>query len=302
MNRKIEALQEAAALKAKESAERVERALEKMLKQGQVINFKTVSGVANVSAAYLYKHPELRSRIETLRDQQKNNSKPKQPPPASDNSKGVIIYNLRAENKKLRTDIEELRRINESLTGRLYQLQNTNNLAERLRIENESLQQQVKELQNSLAECESKLPTKVTPISKAKRKSNDILESIKTKLDNLGVKQNATLVKVINSSSELEVLTALDAVLQYAGTNDISNIGGLVVDAIKQKWQPSAPLKSGLQESEFSKWFEAAQKKGIVLASQLDRDVGEIIVYLRDGSTATYTKMKQQYPLESLTL
>ena len=209
---------------------------------------------------------------------------------------------MRAENKKLRTDIDELRRINESLTGRLYQLQNTNNLAERLRTENESLQQQVKELQNSLAECQSKLPQKVTPISRARRKSNDIPESIKARLENLGVRLNATLVKVINSSSELEVLTALDAALQYAGANDVSNIGGLVVDAIKQKWQPSAPLKSGLQESEFSRWFEAAQKKGIVLASQLDRDTKEIILYLRDGSTATFTEMKQQYPLENLTL
>ena len=184
---------------------------------------------------------------------------------------------MRAENKKLRTDIDELRRINESLTGRLYQLQNTNNLAERLRTENESLQQQVKELQNSLAECESKLPQKVTPISRARRKSNDIPESIKARLENLGVRLNATLVKVINSSSELEVLTVLDAALQYAGANDVSNIGGLVVDAIKQKWQPSALLKSGLQESDFSRWFEAAKKKGIVLASELDRDTKEII-------------------------
>ena len=309
MNRKIQALQEAAASKAKESAQRVEKALDKMLKQGQLINFKSVAHVANVSTAYLYKQPELRNRIETLRDQQKNNSKPKQPPPASDNSKAVIIYNLRAENKKLRTDIDELRRINESLTGRLYQLQNTNNLAERLKTENESLQQQVKELQNSLAECELKLPQKVTPISKAKRKSNDIPESIKTKLDNLRVKLNANLVKVINSFSELEVLMALDAVEQYASSNNINNSGGLIVDAIKQKCSPSAPLKSTLtvsssqpQESDFYRWFEAAQKKGIVLASQFDRDVGEIILYLRDGSTATYTKMKQQYPLNDLTL
>ncbi len=127
-NRKIEALQEAAAEKARESAERVEKALEKMIKQGQIITFKSVAHVANVSTAYLYKQAELRSRIETIRDQQKNSSKPKQPPPASDNSKAVIIYNLRAENKKLRTDIDELRRINESLTGRLYQLQNINNI------------------------------------------------------------------------------------------------------------------------------------------------------------------------------
>ncbi len=106
-----------------------------------------------------------------------------------------------------------------------------------------------------------------------------------------------------------QVLTALDAVEQYARANDVTNTGGLVVDAIKQKWQPSAPLKAtnGVsstqpQESDFSKWFEAARKKGIVLASQLDRDTKEIILYLRDGSTATYTKMKQQYPLENLTL
>lgn len=304
MNRKIEALQEAAAEKALVTAERVEKALEKMVKQGHIITFKSVAHVANVSTAYLYKQAELRSQIETLRDQQKNRSKPKQPPPASDNSKAVIIYNLRAENKKLRTDIDELRRINESLTGKLYQLQTTNNLAERLRTENESLQQKVKELQNILAECESKLPRKVTPISRVKQKSNDISESIKTKLDSLGVKLNATLFKVINSTSELEVLTALDAVEQYALFNDVSNTGGLVVDAIKQKWEPSAPSKATLiisssesQESEFSRWFEAARKKGIVLASQLDRDTKEIILYLRDGSTATYTKMKQQYPL-----
>lgn len=309
MNRKIEALQEAAASKAKASAERVEKALEKMLKQGQLINFKSVAHVANVSTAYLYKQPELRSRIEVLRDQQKNSSKLKQLPPASDNSKAVIIYNLRAENKKLRTEIVELRKINESLTGRLYQLQNTNTLAERLRTENESLQQQLKKLQNSLAECESKLPQKVTSISKAKSKSNVIPESIKTKLVSLKVKLNTTLVKVINSTSELEVLTALDAVEQYALFNDVSNNGGLVVDAIKQKWEPSAPLKATNtvssnqpQESEFSRWFEAARKKGIVLASQLDRDSKEIILYLHDGSTATYTKMKQQYPLGNLTL
>lgn len=54
------------------------------------------------------------------------------------------------------------------------------------------------------------------------------------------------------------------------------------------------------QESEFSIWFEAARKKGIVLASQLDRDTKEIILYLRDGSRVNYSQMKKQYPLENL--
>ncbi len=42
-NRKIEALQEAAAQKARESASRVEKALEKIIKQGQIISFKSVA-------------------------------------------------------------------------------------------------------------------------------------------------------------------------------------------------------------------------------------------------------------------
>lgn len=145
MNRKIEALQEAAASKARESAERVEIALGKMIKQGQVVTFKSVAHVANVSTAYLYKQSDLRSRIEKLRDQQKQQVKIKQPPLASDNSKAVIIYNLREENKRLRTDIDGLRRANESLTGKLYQLQGASDLVERLRIENESLKQQLDE-------------------------------------------------------------------------------------------------------------------------------------------------------------
>jgi hypothetical protein len=115
-----------------------------MIKQGQKITFSTVAQVANVSTAYLYKQPDLRSRIEALRDQQKQRSKPKQPPPASDNSKAVIIQSLRAENKRLRGQIDEIRKINESLTGKLYQLQSSQNLADRFKAENAELRKQQK--------------------------------------------------------------------------------------------------------------------------------------------------------------
>ena len=116
-NRKIEALQEAAAQKAKEAAERVDKTIEKMIKQGQVISFKSVAQAANVSTAYLCKQEDLRNRIATLRDQQKQRPKLKHAPPASDNSKSVIISTLREENKKLRAEIDGLRRINEGTTA-----------------------------------------------------------------------------------------------------------------------------------------------------------------------------------------
>lgn len=169
-NRKIEALQEAAAHKSKESAERVEKALERMIKQGQVISFKSVAQTANVSTAYLYKQEDLRSRIETLREQQKQSPKSKQAPPASDNSKSVIISTLREENKKLRAEIDGLRRINEGLAGRVYHLQGADDLAERFKVENAELKKQ-------LDECRSQTPSalpqddpKVTSIDKKRSK------------------------------------------------------------------------------------------------------------------------------------
>ncbi len=233
-NRKIEALQEAAAQKAREAEERVEKALEKMVKQGQKITFATVAQVANVSTAYLYKQPDLRSRIETLRDQQKNQGKPKHPPPASDKSKAVIIESLRGENKRLRGEINELRKINESLTGRLYQLQSSQNLAERLRAENTELRKQ-------LEDCRSRYPAepptdnpKVTPIDKGKTRG--ITDRIKDELDRLGIKLNSTLTRKIKTADEETVLNALAALEEAMGSGNVRNVSGFLVQAISQGW------------------------------------------------------------------
>jgi hypothetical protein len=233
-NRKIEALQEAAAQKARESEERVEKALEKMIKQGQKITFSTVAQVANVSTAYLYKQPDLRSRIETLRDQQKQRSKPKQPPPASDNSKAVIIQSVRAENKRLRGEIDELRKINETLTGRLYQLQSSQNLVDRLRAENAELKKQ-------LEECRSRLPAeppndnpKVTPIDKGKTRG--ITNRIKDELERLDIKLNSTLTRKIKTADEETVLNALAALEKAISSGNVRNASGFLVRAITEGW------------------------------------------------------------------
>ncbi len=233
-NRKIEALREAAAQKARESEERVEKALEKMIKQGQKITFATVAQVANVSTAYLYKQPHLRNRIETLRDQQKQRSKPKQPPPASYNSKGVIIQSLRAENKRLRGEIDELRKINESLTGKLYQAESSQNLADCLRAENAELRKQ-------LEDCRSRHPAapptdnpKVTPIEKGKTRG--IADRINDELDRLGIKFNSTLTRIIKAADEETVLNALAALEEAMGSGNVKNASGFLVRAITEGW------------------------------------------------------------------
>ena len=44
-------------------------AIDKLLKQREPVNFQKVAEVSGVSAATLYKHPEVRKRIEFLRQQ-----------------------------------------------------------------------------------------------------------------------------------------------------------------------------------------------------------------------------------------
>lgn len=273
MNRKIEALQEAAASKAKESAQRVELALDKMLKQGQLINFKSVAHVANVSTAYLYKQTELRNRIETLRDEQKNRSKPKQPPPASDNSKAVIIYNLRAENKKIRTEIDELRKINESLTGRLYQLQDASNLAERFKTENAELKQQLEECRRYQIKPPASPPDhpKVTSLEKKRTGRSGISDNIKQQLIDSGIQLNSTLTKTIKSASESTVLNAIAAFKEAMATDNIEKPGAWLKSAIEDGWLPNEPLASETAigvKNEFAQWFELASSMGIARARQ----------------------------------
>ncbi|NJL09236.1 MAG: hypothetical protein HC908_00395 [Calothrix sp. SM1_7_51] len=242
-NRKIEALQNSASQKAKLSAERVDKALETMVKQGQIINFKSVAQSANVSTAYLYKQSDLRNRIEKLRDQQHLQPKAKQIPLASDSSKAVIIANLRESNKQLKAENEKLRQINESLTGELYKLQGANDLKERFRLENEKLTQEVLQLKKELAYLESNFPRKVISITKASSKAEDIPEFIHHKLSVLNVKINLSLTKLIIASHEQEVIKALLAVEQYIQYHSVRNINGLVLQAIKEKWSPSDSLQ-----------------------------------------------------------
>jgi len=97
-----------------------------------------VAREAGLSVSYLYKYPEIKERIEILRKQQLKADKPTTAQKASDNSKTVIIYQLRERIKQLEAEVIGLRRVNEGIAGRLYHLQGADDLAERLKVENES--------------------------------------------------------------------------------------------------------------------------------------------------------------------
>ncbi|ADT96864.1 MULTISPECIES: DUF6262 family protein [Mycobacteriaceae] len=65
--RRITALTEAAKVKSQNKTRDAEQAIRRLIKRGDPITFQAVQREAGVSHAFLYNHPELRTRIEHLR-------------------------------------------------------------------------------------------------------------------------------------------------------------------------------------------------------------------------------------------
>ncbi len=299
-NRKIEALQEAAAQKAKESAERVDKAIARIIKDGGIISFKSIAQAANVSTAYLYKQETFRNRIETLRDQQKQRPKSKQPPLSSDNSKLVIISTLREENKRLKAEIDSLRRINESLTGKLYQVQGISELVERLKIENEEMKLQLNQFLHPVQQTTT-LPVdhpKVISLEKSKAGRSSISEQVKQQLKSLDIPLNSTLTKTIKSVSEAIVFDAIAVLKGILADGDVDKPGSWLKTAIEQGWKPNGKIHVKSELEVFNKWYPKAKQKKIIQASQITEN--GILIYTGNGEWIAFSEMLIQYPLETL--
>lgn len=140
---RIAALKAAALAKQQRASENLDRAINKLIQNNEPISFANVAREACLSVSYLYKCPEVKERILELREQQRQVGKPNKPLTASEASKDVIIHELRERIKKLEVTIKELRKVNEGMAGKFYQLQEFQVLAERLIKENEDLKFQL---------------------------------------------------------------------------------------------------------------------------------------------------------------
>ena len=107
--------------RSQKTAEKVDEAIQRLIKNKGKVNFNSVSEESGVSKAYLYTHPEIRERIETLRKQQEGLPSPKQVKrEMTDTSKDVVIA---AKNKRIKELEEENRLLKQELQklrGKLY--------------------------------------------------------------------------------------------------------------------------------------------------------------------------------------
>lgn len=128
-NPNIEGLLSHSKEKNKIAKNKVDAAIKKMIKEKMMINFNTVSSMAGVSKAFLYKEIELRKQIETLRSQQEGlKSGENFKRNISDKSKDVIIETLKNKINSLNLKIKSLEQQNGELKqqlkkdlGKLYQ-------------------------------------------------------------------------------------------------------------------------------------------------------------------------------------
>jgi hypothetical protein len=104
-----EVLRAAAQAKHTTATKRAEGALRTLIKTNAQITFRTVANTAGVSVDFLYRHPELRARIEHLRSrQQQPPPHAAVPPPQRDQDRSVLVA-LTARLREARGEITELK-------------------------------------------------------------------------------------------------------------------------------------------------------------------------------------------------
>jgi hypothetical protein len=118
--RNIDGLKANAQLRHQETMKRTDAGIRRLLQEERPVNFHTISAIADVSTAWLYSHPDVRQRIEHLRERQDNRISAKSKGVTSISPKNAIMETLRQRIKKLEAENQALKEQVEVLYGQLY--------------------------------------------------------------------------------------------------------------------------------------------------------------------------------------
>src|SRR2546425_12429207 len=105
--RNIEELRRNARRRHQQAEQQADEGIRRLLQEGRPVNFNTVAETASVSTAWLYQHPEMRQRIEHLRQQQSTRMIQPSKTKTSDASKDAMLTALRQRVKQVEADNRE---------------------------------------------------------------------------------------------------------------------------------------------------------------------------------------------------
>ena len=97
-------LKKHAQAKREEAIQRTEEGIRQLIKNKQLVSFKTVAEVAGVSRAWLYQQEDIRARIEHLRKQQSKKESIPAEQRASKESSAAIVRTLKERIKKYQAE------------------------------------------------------------------------------------------------------------------------------------------------------------------------------------------------------
>jgi Family of unknown function (DUF6262) len=223
-----------------QALEKVNQALEQMKESGTKINFQTVAKQANVSVSYLYKYPEIKTRVAEIRNQQSVMPRPRMAEPSSNQSHQKIVSRLKSRIKQLETELTETKKLNQGLAGRVYRVSELEGMVERQRKHIEDLEVRLSDCMKNQQSVTVNNSDKVTPISK--KKKSQISDEVKSELEALEIELNSTLTKTIKAATEQTVLDAIKALKDQLTKQDIPNAGGWLNKAISEGWTKSETI------------------------------------------------------------
>jgi len=108
-----------AQLRKEEKCKLVEGAITRLLRDHQTVNFNTVAKAAGVSKTYLYSQPQLRDRIEALRQQEREQTvreRVARPLGKTEAAKDLVIL---AKERRIKELEEENRKLKQQLKAAL---------------------------------------------------------------------------------------------------------------------------------------------------------------------------------------
>ena len=122
--RNTEGLSRAAKQRRQETIKRVDSAIKQLLKDEKIINFNSISKIANVGKPWLYKEDTVRQQIENLREKNQvavdDDQRKSATEGSSSKSKDHLIQMLKGRIHKLTVENKKLQEQIEALYGELY--------------------------------------------------------------------------------------------------------------------------------------------------------------------------------------
>lgn len=98
--------------KREAAAQRADQGIRELVKRGEPITFRSVARTGGCSIDFLYRSPDLRRRIETLRAQQEQGAAPTRPEPQPGSPNSVIrtlTHQLSHIRQRHRDEVAELK-------------------------------------------------------------------------------------------------------------------------------------------------------------------------------------------------